>query len=235
MTASEADPPAALPRVDTGEPAHEPALAVPILHAVTNDEIVLRDDFSELAHRVMSAGGPRVAVHLRGPHLPGRRLYEIALQLVALQRETGAWLVVNDRVDVAMAAGARGAQLTSRSIESGDARRFAPQLALGASVHSAGAAERAAGGGADWLVAGHVFETATHPAEEGRGLMFIQLLSERLSTPVIAIGGIRPHHVPVVRAAGGRGVAAIRGVWQASDAAAAVIDYLSAYDAYGGT
>ena len=88
--------------------------------------------------------------------------------------------------------------------------------------------------GATWLVAGHVFETESHPGEDGRGIAFIERLVAEHKLPVIAIGGVRPEHVRSLRAAGAHGVAVIRGVWHASDAGAAVIDYLSAHDAPGG-
>jgi thiazole tautomerase (transcriptional regulator TenI) len=207
---------------------------VPILHAVTSDEIVLRGDFFDRAHRVMHAGGSRIAIHLRTAKLTGRELYELACRLATIQRETGAWLVLNDRADVALAAGARGVQLTSRSISPVEARRAASTLALGASVHSAEDAEIAARAGATWLVAGHVFETESHPGEEGRGTAFIERLVTDHHLPVIAIGGVRPEHVGRLRAVGAHGVAVIRGVWHASDAGAAVIDYLSAHGALGG-
>jgi thiamine-phosphate diphosphorylase len=206
---------------------------LPVLHAVTSDEIVLRSDFAERARRVMHAGGSRVAVHVRAPRLSGRRLYDFACHIADLQNETGAWLIVNDRADVALISGARGVQLTSRSMSPADARRSAPSLLVGASVHSADDAASAVDAGVHWLVAGHVFETESHPDEPGRGHSFIERLAVDQRVPIIAIGGIRPQHVPSLRAAGAYGVAVIRGVWHASDAGAAVIDYLSAHGALG--
>ena len=207
---------------------------VPVLHAVTSDEVVLRTDFVDRARRVMHAGGPRVAVHLRASKLTGRGLFDLACTLAQVQRETGAWLVVNDRADIALTCGARGVQLTSRSISPIEARRASPTLALGASVHSTEDAAAAAGASATWLVAGHVFETESHPGEEGRGPAFIERLVTDHALPVIAIGGVRPEHVRGLRAVGAHGVAVIRGIWHASDAGAAVIDYLSAHGALGG-
>jgi thiazole tautomerase (transcriptional regulator TenI) len=183
---------------------------------------------------VMHAGGPRVAVHLRAPRLDGRRLYDLARGIAQLQRETGAWLVVNDRADIALTAGARGVQLTSRSMAPADARRSVPALFVGASVHSTDDAAEAVRAGVQWLVAGHVFDTESHPGEEGRGTAFIERLSASCTVPILAIGGIRPEHVRTLRDAGAYGVAVIRGVWHASDAGAAVIDYLSAHGALGG-
>ena len=207
---------------------------IPVLHAVTNDDIVLRADFIERARRVMHAGGARVAVHVRAARLGGRLLHDLSCRIAELQAETGAWAVVNDRADIALTSGARAVQLTSRSISAADARCAAPALLIGASVHSSADARVAADGGADWLVAGHVFETESHPGDQGRGPHFIEQLAAEHTLPIIAIGGVRPHHVASLRAAGAYGVAVIRGVWSASDAGAAVIDYLSAHGAPGG-
>ena len=226
MTSSEAE---AGPRASPAGNADR----IPVLHAVTSDDIVLRPDFVERARRVMHAGGSRVAIHLRAPRLDGRRLYDLARGVAQLQRETGAWLVVNDRADVALTSGARGVQLTSRSMVPADARRSVPTLFVGASVHSTDDARAAVAAGVHWLVAGHVFDTESHLGEEGRGTAFIARLSAAGGAPILAIGGIRPEHVRTLRDAGAYGVAVIRGVWHASDAGAAVIEYLSAHGALG--
>ena len=203
---------------------------VPVIHAITDDVIVARPGFLDRARSVMGAFGPRGAVHLRARHLAAARLYELAVSLAPEQQRTGCWLVINDRVDVALAAGSRGAQLTSRSMTVADARAVTPDLALGASVHSAADAERSAREGADWIVAGHVFETPSHAGEARRGLGLIREILASASIPCIAIGGIRPKHVAMLLAAGAHGVAAIRGIWESGDAERAAIDYLSAYE-----
>ena len=217
------------PTVNT-PPAPAAAIAVPVVHAVTSDEIVARGDFIDVACAVMAALGPRGALHLRAGRLPAAKLQGLAGGLEAAQAITGAWLVVNDRVDLALAARARGAQLTSRSLRVVDARRAAPGLAMGASVHTLEEARLAASEGATWLVAGHVFATTTHPGEEGRGLTFLRALTSAVEIPIVAIGGVRPEHCRVLRAAGAYGLAVIRGIWDAPNAEQAASDYLSAYD-----
>lgn len=207
--------------------------ALPILHAVTSDEIVARDSFLSQAASFAHAAGARGAVHLRGHRQSGRRLYDLATALVALQRETGCWLVVNDRADVALATGARGVQLTSRSLSVGDARAVSPALAIGASVHGVEESERASGAGADWAVAGHVFPTESHPGVPERGPELVRRITARTALPIIAIGGILPAHVPMLRKAGAHGVAAIRGIWDSDDAGQAAIDYLTSHDEDG--
>jgi thiazole tautomerase (transcriptional regulator TenI) len=203
---------------------------IPVIHAVTSDEVLARAGFVAQARAVMGALGRRGAVHLRAPHLPVARLFDVAEALAAEQEASGAWVAVNDRVDVALATGARAVQLTSRSMRIADARRLAAGVRLGASVHAAAEAAAAEREGADWVVAGHVFETTTHRGEAGRGLPFIEALRRATVLPCIAIGGIRPSRVGRLLAAGVHGVAAISGIWDADDAERAVIEYLSEYD-----
>lgn len=211
------------------------ASAIPIVHAVTSDEIVSRADFIDVACAVMAVLGTRGALHLRAGRLPASKLQSLSEGLEAAQALTGAWLVINDRVDLALGSRARGAQLTSRSLSVADARRAAPTLALGASVHTLDEARAAADEGADWVVAGHVFATTTHPGTPERGLAFVRTLVEALPVPVIAIGGIRTSHGAELRDAGVYGVAVIRGIWDAANAEQAASDYLSAYDNAAGT
>ena len=214
-------------------PVDDPGGVIPVIHAVTNDGIVQRPDFLERAGGVMRALGERGAVHLRAHRLTGRDYFDLAVMLARLQAETGCWLVANDRLDVALAAGARAIQLTSRSMHVADAARIAPGLAIGASVHSASEAREASLAGAHWCVAGHVFSTPSHPGAEGRGTGFVRALSSVARIPLIAIGGVEPGHLARLRAAGAHGAAAIRGIWEASDAERAAKDYLTSYDAAG--
>jgi thiamine-phosphate diphosphorylase len=200
---------------------------IPVIHAVTTDEIVARADFFDRAAAVMHALGARGAVQLRAPHTSGARLYAVACDLAELQHATGAWLVVTDRVDVAVAARATGVQLTSRSIGVADALKVAPALAIGASAHSLGEARAASEAGATWLVAGQLRD-ARRGAAGPRALR--ELVTDTL-VPVVVIGGVTPDHVRALVRLGVHGVAAIRGVWEVSNAEDAAAAYLAAYDA----
>ena len=210
-------------------------LPLPVLHAVTNDEILSRPDFFERAVDVMSAVGARGAVQLRAPRTDGAVLYEIALRLRERAEASGAWVVVNDRVDIALAAGVQGAQLTGQSIDVSDAMRVAQSLAIGVSIHDLeeGIAARLAG--ASWGVVGHVLDSPIDSArrEAARGMALVRQLA-RGDLPIIAIGGVVPQHVGPLRRMGAFGVAAIRGIWDTENAAHAAADYLSHYDADGG-
>jgi thiamine-phosphate diphosphorylase len=212
---------------------------LPVVHAVTTDEIIARSDFIDRASGVMRALGPRGAIHLRAAAATGRQLHRLATALAALQESTGAWLVVNDRIDIALASRARGVQLTSRSIDAADAVRVlrataagTPHPAFGASIHTVQDARAiGAADGIAWLVIGHVFETPSHGGVPGRGTSLLRDVGAAATLPVIAIGGIAPAHVGGLLADGAYGVAAIRGIWRTDDAERAAAEYLSAHDA----
>jgi thiamine monophosphate synthase len=226
------------------------AAAVPVLHAVTNDEIVGAPNFLERARAVMRATRERGALHLRAPKIleeGGAAFVELALALAEEQERTGAWVVINDRVDVALIVCARGVQLTGRSLEVSDAaqitidaaarkgRNATPTLAIGASVHSLEEAIAARIAGAAWgvvrdspiMAPGGAKPNARRRAQDPALLGQLVRFS---GIPIIAIGGVLPTHVAELRRAGVHGIAAIRGVWDVEHSERAAIDYLSAYD-----
>jgi thiamine-phosphate diphosphorylase len=205
-------------------------LDVPRIHAVTDDLILAHPEFTSRARGVMTALGPRGAVHLRARYLTAAQLYAIALALGDAQESTGCWLVVNERLDVALAAKTHAAQLTTRSLTVADARVVAGDLPLGASIHSVHEALEAERDGADWIVAGHVYPTSSHAGKAERGVELVAEVTAKTTIPCIAIGGVRPANVGTLRDAGAWGVAAITGIWGAASAEAAATDYLSHYD-----
>ena len=186
---------------------------LPSIHAVTNDEIMLRPGFLRKAMGIMRVLGGKGAIHIRSQLLDSPTLYSLTLALLELNEQTKCWCIINDRVDIALACGVQGVQLTHKSIAVPDVQAIAPALLIGASVHSADEARDAEQAGADWCVAGHVFETESHPGAPRREKTFISDVVGAVSFPVIAIGGIRPEHVHSLVHRGAHGVAAIRGIW----------------------
>jgi len=202
---------------------------LPPLHAVTDDDVLARPDFERVAGEVLAAGGAGVALHLRAPHASGRRMHELAVRLMEVARAAGSLLVVNDRVDVALAAEANGVQLGRRGIAVADARRVVgDEMRVGVSVHTIGEAREAAEAGAEWLLAGAIFETASHPGQAGVGTGLIVQVAA-LGRPVIGIGGVTPERVAEVCGAGAAGVAAIRGIWDQPSPASAARAYIEAW------
>lgn len=191
--------------------------ALPRLHLVTDDDVLRRPDFSATARSILARHGSAVALHLRGHGLGGGELYRLGSELVPVADETGAILLVNDRVDVALALGAAGAQLGRRSIPLAAARGLlGPERWLGYSAHDPAELPSAAAGGADYIVYGTIFPSATHPGEATAGVEGVREAASRATVPIIAIGGMTPERVPEVRAAGAYGVAVLGGVWSAT-------------------
>ena len=203
---------------------------VPRLHLVTDDAVLARPGFVERAAGVIRGVDAAVALHVRGPGTPGGPLLEIAAALVGEAGASGSWVVVNDRVDVALAAGARGAHLGARSLPLAEARRILGGAGrLGVSVHAREEALAAAAEGTDWIFAGTIFVTPSHPHRPGRGPAFVAEVTAAVPrVPVLAIGGVTPARVAEVTEAGAWGVAVIRGVWDAPDPQEAVGRYLHA-------
>lgn len=201
---------------------------VPPLHLITDDATLREPGFAARAEEALLAGGRSVALHLRGPTTSPRLLLELARRLVPVAGAAGGWVLVNDRVDVAMAGGARGVHLASRSMRATDARRLLGSDAwIGVSVHRVEEGEDAARQGADYLLAGTLFATPSHPGRRGTGTEWLRSLAAA-GRPVIGIGGVTPERVRPVLDAGAAGVAVLRGVWAAGRAGPAVMEYLQA-------
>jgi thiamine-phosphate pyrophosphorylase len=172
------------------------------------------------------AGGADV-VQLRDKEAPGRALYEIAGEIGKLAQDAGVPFLVNDRVDIAVAAGADGVHVGREDLPPIEARRLVgPDRILGVSASSVEEALDAERDGADYVGFGPVFEArGTKPdADPPTGLERLRDVCERCVVPVIAIGGIRHGNVDQVIAAGVAGVAVISGVVGAPDIAATVRD-----------
>ena len=198
---------------------------IPRLHAFT-DAAVLADPALGSKAAAIAAAGSAVALHARDRAASGARLTEVARRFVALARPPEAAALVNGRPDIARAAGANGVQLGSGDLPPAEARVVLGAGWIGVSVHSLGEAGSAADAGADFLVAGTIYDSTSHPEYPGRGLTFLEEVTS-LGLPVIAIGGITPARAKEVRDAGAYGVAAIAALWRAGDPAAAALALLA--------
>jgi len=205
---------------------------LPRLHAVTDDRVVAAGTVVPRAAAMAAAAGSALAVQLRTRTLPGGELLALARRLREVLAPHGSWLVVNDRVDVARAAGADAVALGRSGLEVRDARRVAPDLPVARAVHDAAEARAAEGEGADFLVAGAVYATPSHPAAPPAGPALVGAAAAG-GRQVIAIGGLTPANAAGAIGAGAWGVAAIRALWDAADPAEAVRAFLAVLPAAG--
>jgi thiamine-phosphate pyrophosphorylase len=154
-------------------------------------------------------------VQVREKDLTSRELITLVEEALIATREPGmggARVVVNDRVDVALAGGADGAHLAAHSMPVQVVRRFVPRaFVIGVSCHSLGEAMAAESGGADYVVLGPVFET---PSKLGYGsplgLEKLRNITSQISIPVLALGGITVDRIRPCLEAGASGIAGIR-------------------------
>ncbi|MDV2481239.1 thiamine phosphate synthase [Methanoculleus sp. Wushi-C6] len=194
------------------------------LYVVTDEEIGRGLSHAELARRAVAGGAD--AVQLRDKRLSGRGLLEAALAVREVTLDAGALFIVNDRLDVALAAGADGVHLGAGDLPVREARRIAPPgFVIGASVGSVDAAVRAAAEGADYVALSPTFPTGSkNDAGPGHGLAVLSEIRGAVSLPLVAIGGITATNVGDVIAAGADGIAVISAVVGQEDVTGAARD-----------
>ena len=170
-----------------------------------------------------AARGGLGAVQLREKDLSARDLHDLGVSLQKTLDPHQVPLLINDRIDVALALDAAGVHLAGHSLPTRSARRvLGPDKLLGVSTHSLEAAREAAEEGADFVVFGPVFPTPSKLAfGPPQGLPRLAEVVRDVPVPVIGIGGITPANVPQVMQTGAHGVAMIRAVLAAPDPCAA--------------
>ena len=176
-----------------------------------------------------------VAVQLREKDLEARPLLDLARALRASTAARGARLFVNDRVDVALAAGADGVHLGGGALPAADVVAIAPTLELATSTHAVAEvlqhrATAAPSVMVSFVVFGPVYET---PSKRAYGPpVGLAALRDACATglPVVAIGGVDADRAPACRSAGAAGVAVIRAVLAADDPGRAMARFFGAIE-----
>ena len=199
-----------------------PRLNTPCLCLVTDRKRTKSGDAAAIV--AASLDGGVGMVQLREKDMPPFELLRLARRLRLVTRGR-ALLVVNDRVDVAMLAGADGVQLGETALDVADVRKLVgPDMLIGRSVHSEVGAVDAECQGADFLVLGTVFETASHPDGRVGGLDLVREVTEAVGIPVLGIGGITPANAASVMEAGASGAAVITAITMSDDPRTAASD-----------
>jgi thiamine-phosphate pyrophosphorylase len=178
---------------------------------VITDRTLCSDLLARLAAILDAAPRGAVRVQIREKDLDGGPLLALAKDVLAIARPRGAEVWINDRADVALAAGADGVHLPETGLAIADARALG--LAVGASRHSSAAALAAARDGADVVHLGPIWETPSK-----RGALGPDALAVRLAVPLVAVGGIdSPERAREAARAGADAVAVIRAAWCSDD------------------
>ncbi len=173
-------------------------------------------DLDEFLPRVLEAGVDMV--QLRCKQMEARELLEHSAVVRRRTSEFGALFIVNDRVDVAVAAGADGVHLGQDDLPVAEARRqMGPVPVIGLSTHSREQLIAAMQTGADYAAVGPVFPTPTKPGRPSVGLDLVSFAADRAARPVFAIGGIDTSNVQRVVEAGASRIAVVRALVRTDD------------------
>lgn len=190
---------------------------VPRLHVLT-DVRRGRDPMREV--RAALATG-RCAVQVRAKEYSDRDVFDLTLRLLEMSAATGSLVLVNDRVDVALAAGADGVHLGVTDLPVERVREVVPRgFLVGVTARDVAAARRAEAAGADYLGVGPAYATTTKEGlPDPLGPEGVAAVAAATDLPVIAVGGVDASRVPRLLAAGAHGVAVVGALSSAEDPA----------------
>ncbi|MCY4647448.1 MAG: thiamine phosphate synthase [Gammaproteobacteria bacterium] len=203
------------------------------LMVITHPHPGCRRPLAEVVEAVVAAGAG--AIQLRDKEAPPRKLLGLARRLRAVTARHGALLIVNDRLDVALAAGADGVHLGPDDVPVAAARRVVPGgFLLGHSTDDPRVARRAEADGADYLGCGTVFPTASkEDAGAVIGVGGLAAVARSVHIPVLAIGGVTADRTPLLDGSGAGGVAVISAVMAADRPANATRRLREAVEGWG--
>jgi thiamine-phosphate pyrophosphorylase len=195
------------------------------LYVVTSQEMSAGRTTEDIISRILPAGVK--LIQLREKSLSKKQLFELALRIRSMTRDAGALLIINDHLDVAIAAGADGVHLGQDDLPVSVARRLAPDLILGASSHSIEEAVLAEQEGASYVNIGPIYPTGTKKwTSEFLGPSSIRKISSHIHIPFTVMGGIKKEHIAVLKAEGAKTLAVVTAVTAAPDPAAAAKEIL---------
>lgn len=191
----------------------------PLIYLITTGQTTEQttpdgEDFNAVLKLIQAAVTAEVdLVQVREKQLSASVLYQLAKRAVNIAKDSATKLLINDRSDIAAAANADGVHLTTTSLPTAVVRRsFGERFIIGVSTHSLAEANFARRDGADFVVFGPVFATASK-REYGEPLGLAQLAqvcAELSPFPVLALGGVTEHNAADCLSAGAQGIAAIR-------------------------
>lgn len=192
-------------------------------------EAQCRGDWLETAARLLDGGVD--VLQLREKELDGAELLHRAGQLRELCRRHGALLIINDRPDAAVLAGADGVHLGQDDLPPEEVRKLVgPHMLIGLSTHTQQQARDAQRRGVDYIGVGPVYPSATKRCGEGGGPQFVAAMCASTSLPTVAIGGLNPDNITAVVAAGASAVAACAALCSSPDPCAAAQEFLEHFE-----
>jgi thiamine-phosphate pyrophosphorylase len=199
------------------------------LIVITDARLAAPRSVESIVREALAAGAP--AIQLRDKSADARTLFEQAVTLREITRECGALLFINDRLDVALAAGADGVHLGPDDMLPEAARRAAPRpFLIGWSTDDPDEARRAEAAGIDYLGTGAVFGTVNKDVSgQEIGPEGLRRVVDSVKIPVVGIGGVNERNVTEVAGAGAAGAAVIGAIMTSGDVARTVSALLAPF------
>ena len=182
------------------------------------DQSLFKDQKYFLTAAEAALMGGVKALQLREKDLPDSELIRLGVQLRKLTSNYRAKLIINSRADIAKKIGADGVHLTEGSVSINEIKTSFPSLILGVSTHSLEGAHLAQTQGADYITFSPIYETPSKVSfGPPQGLDSLRQVTQAVSLPVLALGGITLDRVPECLGQGAFGVALISDIWDSSN------------------
>ena len=184
------------------------------LYPVVSSEFCNGRDVCDIVAEI-AAGGAKI-VQIREKHQSDAAVFELVKKCKLITDRFNMLLIVDDRLDIAMAAGADGVHLGQEDFPLSEAKKLAPEMLFGISTHNACEITEALAGNCGYLNIGPMFPTRTKSVACGAlGLELIEQLKSQVSCPFSVMGGIKEHHLPMLVGKGFRHIAMVTEITQA--------------------
>lgn len=186
------------------------------LYLVTSQALA-RGRSTEKIVKAALVGGVRL-IQLREKEMPLPQLAKLAEKIRVMTEKAGALLIINDRLDLALAVGADGVHLGQDDLPVAMAKKLAPNLIIGASTHSIQEALAAQRAGASYINIGPLFPTKTKKwNKKFIGIPKMKQIASRIKIPFTVMGGIKTEHIPALVKAGAGTIAVVTAVTAAEN------------------
>jgi len=186
------------------------------LYVIIDTQLLANTDILDVAAKVMRGGAS--VIQLRDKQKEKGELFYIARKLANLCHQAGKFFIVNDYLDIAIAAHADGIHIGQDDLPVSVIRKEMPiDKVIGVSTHTLDEAKKAQENGADYIAVGSVFPSPTKPNTRVVGLKTLKAIKQKISLPIVAIGGINEHNIGKVMASGVEAAAVISAVISSED------------------
>ena len=193
---------------------------------LVTDHCIDVDAFCTIVEKALQAGV--TVLQLREKTATTRDFYQLALRIKPIARQYNVPLLINDRLDIALAVDADGVHVGQEDLPVAVVRRLiGPDKILGATAATVAAAQTAEREGADYIGSGAMFPTLTNPGKQVLSLNVLAQIKQAVQVPVVAIGGITADNLLTLKITGVDGLAVVSAIMDSADPAAAKQEILS--------